>query len=198
MWAIVTEVLRQELADELQDAIDGVDGELNELETTSTRMVTNLFRTNPQQAMAVRQQLEVEKRRRERLKEQLLAHKKQADELELGTEYLRGTIQTLGEVKPGDRLSALTCGVELLMKDGIVQEIRKVDPDKADAAADEFESRMGAVGAPAAAGDEAASEPERRRGVQIITPGGAQPAQQSSVRLASDGEGPSGEPSTGK
>ncbi len=188
LWAIVTERLREQLAGEYQQAIDGVDDELKQLEDTSTRLVTNLFRANPQQAMAVRQQMEVEKRRREQLKGRLSAHKKQAEGLELGTEYLRGTIETLAEVKPGDNLSELMCGVELVVKDNVVQEIRKVDPDTADAAADEFEQRMGTVGTPGTPAGDAAAQPERPRGVQIITPGGAQPAQGSQLRLASEGE----------
>ena len=198
LWAVVTEALREEIAAEYQEAIDDVDAELKELEATSTRMVTNLYRTNPQQAMAVRQQVEVERRRRERLKERLQALKKQGEELELGSEYLRGTIETLADVKPGDRLSDHMCGVELVLKDGVVQEIRKTDPEKADAAAAAFEDRMGAVGAQAASGGDAAPEAERPRGVHIITPGGARPAQESPVRLASEGEGRPEKPSRGK
>ena len=197
LWAVVTQKLRDELSAEYQHAIDNVDDELKELDNTARQMVTNLFRTNPQQAMAVRQQVEAEKRRRERIKERLQAHKKQAEELELGGEYLRGTVETLAEVKPGDNLSALMCGVELLTKDGVVQKIRKVDCDMADARAYEFEARMGAVGAQeTAAGDQ--PKQERPRGVHIITPGGAQPTQESPLRLASEGEGASAEPSTSK
>ncbi len=188
LWAIVTKDLKDELATEYQQAIDSVEGELAELDNTSSRVVANLFRTNPQQAMAVRQQMEVEKRRRERLREQLQALKKQADELELGGEYLRGTVDTLGEIKPGDRLSDHMCGIELVLKDGIVQKIRQTDPDEADTRATEFEARMGAVRAQAVAEGEAASEPEAPSGVQIITPGGAQAAGQSPLRMADEGE----------
>ena len=188
LWAIVTKEFREELATEYQQAIDSVEAELKELDNTSSRVVNNLFRTNPQQAMAVRQQMGVEKRRRERVRAQLQALKKQAEELELGGEYLRGTIDTLGEIKPGDRLSDHMCGIEVVLKDGIVQKIRQTDPDEADARAGEFESRMDAVRAQVAAGDEAASEPEAPSGVQIITPGGAQSAGQSPLRLANEGD----------
>ncbi|MFQ5809505.1 MAG: YlqD family protein [Armatimonadota bacterium] len=193
LWAVVTEKLREELAAEYQQAIDNVEEELKEIDSSATRMVTNLYRTNPQQAMAVRQQVEVEKRRRERIRERLRAHKKQAEELELGSEYLRGTVETLAEVKPGDNLSGLMCGVELLTKDGVVQKIRKVDPETADTKAAEFEDRMAAITAGESAAEDKASR-ETPSSSRIITPGGVQPTQDSPLRLASDGEGPTGGP----
>ncbi|MGD8238750.1 MAG: hypothetical protein PVH68_09375, partial [Armatimonadota bacterium] len=81
------------------------------------------------------------------------------------------------------------CGVELLTKDGVVQKIRKVDPDLADTRATEFEGRMAALAAGESA-DEDETGPERASGSRIITPGGVQPTQDSPLRLASEGEGP--------
>jgi hypothetical protein len=89
--AIVTENLKEELDDEFAEAIDQIDQRITQLDVGARQYVTELQRTDMQQAMQVRQQIEAEKRRYRQAKDQLIQRQRQVEELEEGTEIIRGT-----------------------------------------------------------------------------------------------------------
>ena len=122
--AIVTERLKEELKAELQEAADQADVKIQQLEFTSKRYIQELQKTNIQQAMALRQQVEAEQQKHENVKQQLLEQQKQIEELELDTEFLRGSIEGVVDVKEGDDLSQIMGGAEMVVKDNIVVEVR--------------------------------------------------------------------------
>jgi hypothetical protein len=124
--AIVTEKLKEQLKAELDEEIAGLDDEIEALGNLGTRYYSDLARTNLQQAMAVRQQVEGEKKRRERAKQGILERQNEIASLELGSEFLRGTLEAEAVVEPGDNLDEVLSGVEIIVKDDVVQEIRGV------------------------------------------------------------------------
>ncbi len=127
--AIVTKTLREEVAAELQEAADQIAQRVQELDAAGRRYITDLQRTDLQRAMALRQQVESEKKKQEDVREQLLARKKQVAEWKDGDEVVRGTIEGSVEVKEGDNLSVLLGGTELIVKDDVVVEIRELAPE---------------------------------------------------------------------
>lgn len=125
--AIVTEGLKQELDDEFTEAIEQLDQRITQLDVGARQYVTELQRTDIQQAMAVRQQIETEKRRFRQAKDQLIQRQRQVQELEEDTEIIRGTIESHTEVSVGDNLQTALRGVEIVVKDDEVVEIRETE-----------------------------------------------------------------------
>jgi hypothetical protein len=74
----------------------------------------------------VRQQIEAEKRRYQQSKDQLIQRQRQVEKLELGAEIIRGTFESDVELKVGDNLQTALRGVEVVVKDDEVVEIREV------------------------------------------------------------------------
>jgi hypothetical protein len=132
--AIVTDKLRTEVAEELQNAADEIDQRLKELDTAGRRYITDLQRTDLQRAMALRQQVEAERKKQEQVRDQLLERKKQVNEWKNGDEVVRGTIEGFVEVNPGDNLAVLLGGTELVVEDNVVQEIRARSAEELEAA----------------------------------------------------------------
>ncbi len=132
--AIVTDKLRTEVAEELQNAADEIDQRLKELDTAGRRYITDLQRTDLQRAMALRQQVEAEKKKQEQVRDQLLERRKQVNEWKNGEEVVRGTIEGFVEVNPGDNLAVLLGGTELVVEDNVVKEIRARSAEELEAA----------------------------------------------------------------
>jgi len=125
--AIVTEGLKEQLDQEFTEAIAQVDGRITQLDIGARQYVTELQRTDIQQAMAVRQQIEAEKRRYRQVKDELIQRQRAVRELELGVEVIRGTLESHAEVAVGDNLQTALRGVEVVVKDDEVVEIRETE-----------------------------------------------------------------------
>lgn len=123
--SIVTDQLRAELSGELEAAAEELAQRIQQLDFQTRAYITDLQRTNLQQAMAVRKQVEAEKKRQQELRDALLERKAQVEELEDGAEVIRGTLESLVEVKVGDNLARVLGGVEIVTKDDEVVEIRE-------------------------------------------------------------------------
>ena len=122
--AVVTERLKEELAQGVNETIQRVEESQDELERQSRRLMLELQRTDLNRAMAYRQQLEAEKRKHEDVKAALQEQLKEYQELVLGEEFARGTIDGDIEIKVGDNLDEKLGQAEILVEDGIVKEIR--------------------------------------------------------------------------
>jgi len=122
--AVVTDRLKEELIQSVEEAIARVVEEQDELDRQSRRLMLELQRTDMNRAMAFRQQLEAEKRKREDLKAALQEQRQAYDALELGTEFERGTLESDVEVKLGDNIQAKLGQAEILVEDDIIKEIR--------------------------------------------------------------------------
>ena len=122
---IVTEEFKQEMEAELQEAADTTQRRIDQIDFQARRVLADLQRTDLNQAMQVRQQIEAEKDRHESAKKELLERAKQVRELELGSEFPRGTLEGTVEIKEGDNLYDKLAKTEIVIKDGIVVEIRE-------------------------------------------------------------------------
>ncbi|UCH36585.1 MAG: YlqD family protein [Armatimonadota bacterium] len=125
---IVTEQFKQEMDKELQEAADSAQRRLDQIDFQARRVLADLQRADLNQAMQVRQQIEAEKGRQESVKKELLERAEEVRGLELGSEFPRGTIESMIEIKEGDNLYEKLTQAEIVIKDGIVTEIR--DPRK--------------------------------------------------------------------
>ena len=125
--AIVTESLKEQLDQEFTEAISQVDGRITQLDVSARQYVTELQRSDIQQAMAVRQQIEAEKRRYRQVKDELIGRQRAVAALEIGAEVIRGTVESQAEIRVGDNLQTVLRGVEIVLRDDAVVEIRETE-----------------------------------------------------------------------
>ena len=128
---IVTNELKTHLLEEFKAAADDVQRQIDQFDFRARHALAELQRADLNRAMAARQQIDAEKRRLEAVKAELADRQKEIEQLTIGSEYPRGTIDGQVEVKLGDSLFEKLAGIQLIVKDGIVVEIRqqKMSPD---------------------------------------------------------------------
>jgi hypothetical protein len=122
--AVVTPQLKEQLIEEVQSAIRGVEEAQDELERQTRRLMLELQRTDLNRAMAVRQQLDVERRRQEDAKAELQEQLKEYEQLVLGEEFARGAIEGHVTLQEGDNLTEKLGRAEILVEDDVIKEIR--------------------------------------------------------------------------
>ncbi len=120
---IVTEAFKRLYVQELEEAIKRVEALEQQLDTQIRR--SELERQVSPQARAIRQQLELERARQEATRAELAMRLREAQQLELNSEFPQGTIEGVVEVKVGDNLFNKIGRTEIVVKDGIVMEIRE-------------------------------------------------------------------------
>jgi hypothetical protein len=124
---IVTEELKAQLLAELQAANEEIQRQIDQFDFRARHALAELQRADLTRAMAARQQIDAEKRRLEAVKHELADRRKEIDDLELGSEYPRGTIEGQADVAVGDNLFEKLAGLQLVVKNGVVTEIRRLD-----------------------------------------------------------------------
>ena len=122
--AIVTEAFKRLYIADLEDAIKRVDAIMQQIEVQVRRFELER-QVTPQQTRNLRAQLELERQRQEATKIELQARLREAQDLELNTEFSQGTIEGTVEVAVGDNLFDKISRTEIVVKDGIVLEIRE-------------------------------------------------------------------------
>jgi hypothetical protein len=121
--AIVTEKLKEELKAELEEAIETTQHRVEQMEFQSRRFLADLQRTDLTQAMNARRQIEAEKRRQDAIIQDLRKQVEEAEKLELGSEFPRGTLEGTVELSAGDDLVSKLSASRIVVKDGIVVEV---------------------------------------------------------------------------
>jgi hypothetical protein len=122
---IVTDQFKQELKAELQLAAEEAQRRIEQMEVQSRRLLADLQRTDITQAMNARRQVEAERRRGDALKQDIQRQIEETDKLEIGSEYPRGTLEGVVDVNVGDNLIGKLTGAQVVVKDGVVIEIRE-------------------------------------------------------------------------
>lgn len=121
--AIVTEAFKRQYLSELEDTVKRLDAVIAQIDTQIRR--TELERQITPQSRAIRQQLEVERSRQEAARMELAARTKEAEELQLQSEFSQGTVESTVELNVGDNFFTRLARAEIVIKDGIVIEIRE-------------------------------------------------------------------------
>jgi hypothetical protein len=128
--AIVTENFKSQVAAEIQRNLQQVDVEIQQLEFSAKRAVAELEKRlggNPEaraQSDNIRAQSETEKLRLTQAKEEMQAQHQALLELPVGSVVTQFTVESPIEVKIGENIFQRLESGEILVKDGIVQEIR--------------------------------------------------------------------------
>lgn len=130
--AIVTENFKGQVAAEINRNLQQIDAELQQLEFKGKRAIADIEKRSPQpmppevraQVETIRQQVEAEKLRLMQLKEEMTAQSNALNELPIGSVVTQFTVENAIEVRIGENIFQRLEGGEILVKDGIIQEIR--------------------------------------------------------------------------
>jgi hypothetical protein len=122
---LVTPEFRQEMEQELTAAADQIQSQLEQIEFQARRYLADLQRTNLSQAMAVRDQIDAEKKKQEKVREEILARMEEIKKLPDGAEFVRGTFEGAVEVAVGNDLTQVLAGAAIVVRDNVVVEIRE-------------------------------------------------------------------------
>ena len=79
-----------------------------------------------QKATAFKHQISEEKAKQSAAKSDLTLKIEEAKKLQLGTEFVQGPLECPVDVGIGDNLYKKVGGAEIIVKDGVIQEIRGV------------------------------------------------------------------------
>jgi F0F1-type ATP synthase membrane subunit b/b' len=122
---ILTETTKQQIIEEHRNQIDRLSMELEQIEQQGKLAIEQAMAQGGDIAAQVREQVQMEKDSRIAQREQLIQQIQQFQQMELGTEIQNMTVETTVEVRVGDDWTKILQGAEIIIKDGIVHEIRQ-------------------------------------------------------------------------
>lgn len=122
--AKVTEDLKKQLANEIQNNIKKTDLELQQIEFQAKRIMAEQAKQDMQGLEAVRQQIDAETKKRLDFKNHLVDQLKESGQLEIGAEIVQGTLERIVEIKVGDEMPQIM-NAEILVEDGKIIAFRR-------------------------------------------------------------------------
>lgn len=130
--AIVTENFKNQVGQEISRNLQQIDAELQQLEFKGKRAIADIEKRTAGvvtadarvQMETIRQQVEAEKMRLLQLKEEMQGQFQALNELPLGSVVTQFTVENPVEVRIGENIFQRLEGGEILVKDGVIQEIR--------------------------------------------------------------------------
>lgn len=130
--AIVTENFKDQVSAEIQRNLQQIDAELGQLEFKGKRAIADIEKQAQGivtdevkfQIESIRQQVEAEKLRLLQLREEMQGQSQALSELPIGSVVTQFTVENPVEIRVGENIFQRLEGGEILVKDGIIQEIR--------------------------------------------------------------------------
>ncbi|MNY22258.1 hypothetical protein D3C86_1558580 [compost metagenome] len=131
--AIVTDTFKQQASAELQAALQNVDMNLQQLEFQGKRAIADLEKKNitpagpmvQQQIEGIKQQIESERGQLMAAKNDMLQKLNMIGQLDIGSEFVQAQVDNFVDVAIGDNLYLKLSSPEVIVKDGVVVEIRQ-------------------------------------------------------------------------
>lgn len=122
---ILTEETKQSWLAELRRLINATIAELEELEFRGKQWIRDAEKQGEAAVHAAEERIEMERAQRVERREQLIQQLSQIQQMDLGSEVPNGTVETSVDVTVGDSWEKILLGSEIIVKDGIVVEIRR-------------------------------------------------------------------------
>jgi hypothetical protein len=126
--AVVTEAFKDNLIKELERAIKNLDAQAQQMDFQAKSYMEDLKKKGMiSQMTAFKHQLDEEKGRQAAAKADLQSKIEEAKKLVLNTEFIQGPLEGPIVVKTGDNLYKKIGAAEILVKDGVIQELRNIE-----------------------------------------------------------------------
>lgn len=121
---IVTDEFKQQLVAQIRQALQKVDLTRQQLEAQGRQYLSELEDREPAQGEVFRRKLDHQKQKQDAIRRKLSEELSSAETLEIGDEYPQGTVEGLAEINEGDVFADKVRAAEIVVKDGLVVEIR--------------------------------------------------------------------------
>ncbi len=124
---IVTEEFKKYLAEELKMALANLDNQIKQVEDQGKKLVGTLKEqgdSGKKQAQAIVAQMQTDRSQYVQTRSELEKKMKDASLLPLNSEFTQGTLDGQVEVNVGDNLYEKLGGLEIIVKDGVILELR--------------------------------------------------------------------------
>lgn len=122
---ILTDLTKQQILMEHRRQVERLTAELEQLELQGRQAVEQSMAQGGDVAQQVRDRFEQEKASRLQQREQIIGQIQQVQQMEIGSEVQNMTVETSVEVHVGDDWGKILRGAEIVIKDGIVHELRR-------------------------------------------------------------------------
>ncbi|OFW77757.1 MAG: hypothetical protein A2201_06920 [Alicyclobacillus sp. RIFOXYA1_FULL_53_8] len=122
---ILTDLTKQQILMEHRRQVERLTAELEQLELQGRQAVEQSMAQGGDVAQQVRDRFEQEKASRLQQREQIIGQIQQVQQMEIGSEVQNMTVETSVEVHVGDDWGKILRGAEIVIKDGIVYELRR-------------------------------------------------------------------------
>ncbi len=130
--AIVTENFKSQVSQEIERNLQQIDAELQQLEFKGKRAIADIEKRTQGgistdariQIETIRSQVEAEKMRLLQLREEMQGQNQALSELPIGSVVTQFTVENPVDVRIGENIFQRLEGGEILVKDGVIQEIR--------------------------------------------------------------------------
>jgi aspartate ammonia-lyase len=123
---ILTEQTKQRITSEINGAIQQLQTEIEQIEFQGRRALDDAEKQGAGQAVqAITARINQERGMRLERREQAMQQLVQIQQTELGSEIPGGEMQTTVDVRVGDIFDEIVHGHEIVLKDGVVAEIRR-------------------------------------------------------------------------
>lgn len=127
--AIVTETFKEEATKEIQQGLKNMDLALQQLEFQGKRALSEIdknpqIQNRDQEKQNLQRQMDEQRNQILSQKNELLQRMNFISQLEMDSEFLQATVDNYVEVKVGDNLYQKLSNTEVIVKDGIIIEIR--------------------------------------------------------------------------
>ena len=125
---IITDKSRAKIIDEFKASIQQLKLELEQLQFQHKKLLNAAQKKGGEAVKLVQEKISVEKLKREEKIDKLFVQLDQLDKLEAGKEILHSTLETEVEINVNDPWDDLNHLKEIIVKDGIIIEIRRGSP----------------------------------------------------------------------
>jgi hypothetical protein len=126
--AVVTDAFKDNLVKELERAVKNLDTQVQQMDFQAKSHMEDLKKKGMiSQMTSFKKQLEDEKGRQAAAKADLQMKIEEAKKLVLNSEFIQGPLEGPVTVKAGDNLYKKIGAAEILVKDGLIQEIRNAE-----------------------------------------------------------------------
>ncbi|MDB5085609.1 MAG: hypothetical protein JWN30_2495 [Bacilli bacterium] len=122
---VLTEDTKREIVKNIQQAIGQVQIELEQLDFQSRRALDEAAKQGQGAVEAITARLEEEHNTRTQKREEMMQQLSQIQQTAIGEELPQGQVETTIEVNVGDSWLQVLQGQEIIIKDGVVSEIRR-------------------------------------------------------------------------
>jgi transcription elongation GreA/GreB family factor len=122
---ILTEQTKQGITGEINQAIQGIQHELEQIEFQARKALADAEQHGPEAVQGLTARINQERGMRMERREQLMQQLVQIQQSPINSEIPGGQVESSVEVRVGDIWEEKVQGTEIVLKDGVVVEIRR-------------------------------------------------------------------------